>query len=92
MAVVTLGPRGCVFQHRNSASSSHVPAKEVAAVDTTGAGDSFLGAMVHYIGLGTLTLQESIARATFVASLSVLSAGCQPSYPDQKRVLREWKV
>lgn len=88
--IVTLGPRGCVFQQRGDDSSLHVPAKQVAAIDTTGAGDSFLGAMVHYIGEPGFSLHQAIQRAVFVASISVLAPGCQPSYPNLKRVSEEW--
>lgn len=85
--VITLGSRGCVFHSRLDACSSHVPARRVAAVDSTGAGDSFLGSMVHFLAGGSC-LAYAIDSATLVASISVMSPGCQPSYPDAK-ALRE---
>ena len=52
----------------------------VDAVDTTGAGDSFLGGFAHYVSRGKAPL-EAARSAQRVAALSVARAGTQPSYP-----------
>ncbi len=68
-AVLTLGSQGAVFQENSAPEAAHVSAPHVdRVVDTTGAGDSFLGAMVHYLR-AELPLVAVIERAVKVASL-----------------------
>ena len=57
----------------------------VEAVDTTGAGDAFVGAFALAIACG-LEFGQSIEVANAVAALSVLSAGTQVSLPEAARV------
>jgi ribokinase len=52
----------------------------VVAVDTSGAGDCYLGALAAYLA-ASRTLEESLELAGKVATLSVMSKGCQSSYP-----------
>ena len=49
-------------------------------VDTTGAGDAFLGALAHLIASGS-TLEAALPGAVEVASTSVRRRGAQASYP-----------
>ncbi len=79
--VVTLGEKGAVVRTANG-ESGHVPSPSVKVVDTTGAGDSFLGAFVHFLAKknGKDEL-EAARKACVVASVSVQKEGCQPSYP-----------
>ena len=79
--VVTLGERGVALRPR-AGSVSWIPAPTVFAVDTTGAGDAFVGAFAVGIGLGW----SPAAAATLgcaAASDSVTKAGTQASYPDR---------
>lgn len=76
--LATLGARGCVLV--DDSSAVFVPAVAVDAVDTTGAGDSFLGGFAHYVSRGKAPL-EAARSAQRVAALSVARAGTQPSYP-----------
>ena len=56
-----------------------VPARKVQAVDSTGAGDSFIGCFVeNYVKTGDVL--ESIKRASQYATLSVTKKGTQDSY------------
>lgn len=57
----------------------------VEAVDTTGAGDAFVGAFALAVACG-LELRQSIEIANAVAALSVLSVGTQVSLPDAAQV------
>lgn len=57
-----------------------VESPKVSAVDTTGAGDSFLGTFVCCLSRG-YSLVESTRIGCFVASISVQSVGTQDSYP-----------
>ncbi len=77
--VVTLGPAGSVL-YDGGVEVSRIRAPRVAAVDTTGAGDTFCGAFSAAIaeGMGF----ESAARfATAAAALSVQVIGAVPSVP-----------
>jgi ribokinase len=76
--VITLGSRGVVGQERGA--SWTLPARTVTAVDSTGAGDAFVGALAAGLadGLGT---EQAAVLATRVAAASVTGLGAQPSYP-----------
>jgi ribokinase len=60
--------------------ADRLPPPEVEAVDTTGAGDAFVGAFAFAIACG-LELLESVAIANAAAALSVTSPGAQLSMP-----------
>ena len=73
-AIVTMGGEGAVSQY------GHVKSPRVrTVVDSTGAGDSFLGALVFSMSQGK-PLQEAMEFACAIASKSVLKMGCQSSY------------
>lgn len=77
--VVTLGAQGYVICERGSAPL-HVAGVSVEAVDTTGAGDCFVGSMVYFMSRGT-SLAEACRRANVCAAVSVQRKGTQSSYP-----------
>jgi ribokinase len=81
--LITLGENGCLIV--DSSSSTHIPAEKVNVVDTTGAGDAFVGSLAHFLALG-LSLKESASRAVDVASISVGKKGTQSSFPDLKEI------
>jgi ribokinase len=76
--VLTLGERGCAV----AADGVHelVPAEPADAVDTTGAGDAFVGSLAHLLGRG-LPLAEAATRACRIAAISVRRHGTQTSFP-----------
>jgi ribokinase len=76
--VVTLGARGAVVGETRG--SVHVPPVAVDAVDTTGAGDAFVGAVAAGLAEG-LSLHAAAELAVAVAAESVVSFGAQQSYP-----------
>lgn len=82
--VLTLGPKGAVLLDRDAANepgtTRHVPARPVTAVDTTGAGDAFVGALAVELAAGA-GLEAAVLRATEVAAVSVGRRGAQESYP-----------
>ncbi|WP_199440578.1 ribokinase [Umezawaea beigongshangensis] len=83
-AVVTLGARGAAVV--TSDGVTEVAAPSVDAVDTTGAGDAFAGALAARLAAG----DDLVAAAGFaarVAATSVTRAGAQPSYPAAEEVL-----
>lgn len=77
--VLTLGERGSLLVDENTVQ--HVPAPKVQAVDTTGAGDAFMGSLAYFLALGAPIL-EAMARANQIAAISVQSPGTQSSFPN----------
>lgn len=82
-AVVTLGARGALVVTADGARE--VPSPKVEAVDTTGAGDAFAGALAASLA-GGASLVDASARAVEVAAVSVTRHGAQPSYPTLKDI------
>ena len=83
-SIVTLGSKGAVYISADG-QIHHAPAPKVTAVDTTGAGDSFVGSFAYSLASG----KDPIAAMSFgikVASLSVTRKGAQSSYPDQAEI------
>lgn len=78
--VVTLGPEGCIVADR--AGVDRVPGCAVEAVDSTGAGDAFVGALGYYLARGD-RLPDAAGWANRIAALSVCRPGTQASYPDR---------
>jgi ribokinase len=76
--ILTLGERGSLLLTPDEVS--HVSAPKVKAVDTTGAGDAYVGSLAFGIAQGK-ALAECMRLATKVASLSVQKPGTQASYP-----------
>ncbi|XP_043273164.1 ribokinase-like [Venturia canescens] len=88
--ILTLGSGGAVFASKNERSMVHVPTEKVIPVDTTGAGDSFLGALAYFMAYHpTLSMKECIKRACQVATRSVLKPGTQASFPSRKELPEE---
>nr|XP_061798664.1 ribokinase-like [Nerophis lumbriciformis] len=88
--IITLGAQGCVVLKAQESTSKHVPATPVTAVDTTGAGDSFIGALAFYMAhYPKMELQEVARRAGHVAALSVQAMGTQSSYPHKRDLAAE---
>ena len=84
--VITLGGRGAVLVSADGAQS--IPAETVPAVDTTGAGDAFVGSLAYFLACAPeLPLPEAVTRACRVASLSVQREGAQTSFPHRSEVL-----
>ncbi len=87
--VVTLGGRGAVIVQSGddvAPGGVHVPAQRVAAVDTTGAGDAFVGALAVALADG-LDLESAIRKSTLVAAHAVTRRGAQGSYPTAAEVV-----
>ncbi|PRZ15635.1 ribokinase [Nesterenkonia sandarakina] len=82
--IVTLGAQGASI-HEAGRDPARVPSVEVDAVDTSGAGDAFAGAL-----LGRLTRGDSLETAAAIASRFAASAttrvGAQASYPRDFRL------
>jgi ribokinase len=77
--VLTLGARGAVLAEPGGLPE-HVPGRSVPVVDTTGAGDAFVGALASRLAGGE-ALPEAVRFANDAAAFSVGRAGTQDSYP-----------
>lgn len=75
---VTLGKRGVLALAGHEEFS--VPGRAVKAVDTTGAGDCFVGALASQLADGA-PLRAALAFANAAASISVQRMGAGPSMP-----------
>ena len=77
--IVTLGAAGAVMYEQGS-TEIRVQAPTVKAIDATGAGDTFCGALAAALAAGS-DLETALRFAVTAASLSVQHAGAVPSIP-----------
>ncbi|XP_063774973.1 ribokinase [Pseudophryne corroboree] len=85
LVLVTLGGEGSVILSKEEPTPKHVATHKVTAVDTTGAGDSFIGALAFYMArYPQLSMEEMVKRSNYIASVSVQAVGTQTSYPYRK--------
>lgn len=77
--VITLGANGCLVAEQGS-QIQQLPAVKVKAVDTTGAGDAFTGAVAARLAKGDNLAQAAEFAGKF-AALTVQAHGAQASYP-----------
>ncbi|KQV13034.1 ribokinase [Pseudomonas sp. Root329] len=76
--IITLGAQGSLFA--NGKGFEHFPATKVKAVDTTAAGDTFVGGFAAALAAGK-SEADAIRFGQIAAALSVTRAGAQPSIP-----------
>ena len=77
-AVITIGENGAVLA--DGESVEHLPAPEVDVVDTTGAGDAFVGALATQLARGD-SLREAVAYAVRAGAAAVTKEGAQGALP-----------
>jgi ribokinase len=85
--IVTLGANGALCAGADG--TRHIPPFTVEPVDTTGAGDAFIGSLACFLGSGYAEA-EAIARANLYAALSTLAVGTQKSFVGRERLEAEW--
>eukprot|EP01012_Entosiphon_sulcatum_P029277 TRINITY_DN35633_c0_g1_i2.p1 TRINITY_DN35633_c0_g1~~TRINITY_DN35633_c0_g1_i2.p1 ORF type:complete len:314 (+),score=51.99 TRINITY_DN35633_c0_g1_i2:29-970(+) len=81
--IMTLGERGSLLVTPDHAEL--VPSIPVKAIDTTGAGDSFVGSLVYFMARG-FDLPTAMRRANHIAGISVTAHGTQTSFPTAAQV------
>jgi ribokinase len=84
--VVTLGAAGAKFVNFADGKRGSIPATKVVPVDTTGAGDCFVG----WLGVGIaegLGLERAVQRAIKAASLKTTRSGAQDGMPYREEVV-----
>lgn len=82
--ILTLGVKGCHYISK-AGVSFHVPAFPVHALDTTAAGDAFIGAYAAIATSGG-TIQEALTSASAAAAITVTRRGAQTSIPSREEV------
>lgn len=82
--VVTLGPAGSLYATRG-AEPVTVPAPPVTAVDSTGAGDTFVGALAVALAEGR-PMPDALAWASAAGALSVQRPGASASMPYRSEI------
>ncbi|MBV4439688.1 ribokinase [Clostridium tyrobutyricum] len=90
--IITLGEIGAalITEHKQEL----IPAYKVQAIDTTAAGDSFLGALVSKIDIEHVSfenLKDAVVFGNQVSSITVQRKGAQPSIPYLKEVKEIYK-
>ena len=83
--IVTLGDKGALIV--NSDQATHVDAFKVDVVDTTAAGDAFIGGFSTAL-LQDMSLEESVRYGCACGALAASKFGAQPSLPGKEEVER----
>ncbi len=85
--IITLGANGSLLAGREGVE--HLPAFPVKSIDSTGAGDAFIGSFAVFLAEG-LPEREAVRRANLYAGLSTTGVGTQKSFCDRARFEAEW--
>jgi len=85
--IITLGANGSLLA--SNEESIHVPPYAVKSVDSTGAGDAFIGSFAVFLGEG-MPEKEAVRRANLYAGLSTTGVGTQKSFYERARFDAEW--
>ena len=82
--IITRGEKGCFLSHLDD--FGEVPAFKVTAVDTTGAGDAFVGGFAAGLVANNGDLLAAARFGNAVAALSVTRQGTSPAMPTARQV------
>jgi ribokinase len=85
--ILTLGANGALLAGKEG--MRHLPAFPVNPVDTSGAGDAFIGSFACFLA-GGCAETEAISRSNLYAALSTLAVGTQKSFVARARFDAEW--
>jgi len=81
--IITLGEQGAVIV--TTEKTTHLPAPSVKVIDTTAAGDAFIGALTAGL-IDGLAMEAAVADANIAGALAVTRNGAQPSLPTREKV------
>jgi ribokinase len=84
--ILTLGSRGSLIARPEG--TVHVAPFEVTPIDTTGAGDAFIGSLAVFLAEG-MPERDAVTRANLYAALSTTRVGTQKSFPSRAEFDRE---
>ena len=82
--LVTLGAQGVAVV--DESGERHIPAQVVKAVDTTAAGDTFIGGLAAGLVEG-MSLDEAVNLGQRASALCVTRHGAQPSIPYRRELV-----
>jgi len=85
--VITLGARGSLLA--TSQNTELIEPFPVKPIDTTGAGDAFIGSFAVFLGAG-LPEKDALTRANLYAALSTMRVGTQKSLPTRAEFEAAW--
>ena len=85
--IITLGANGSLLAGKEG--MEHLPAFPVKSIDSTGAGDAFIGSFAVFLGEG-LSERDAVRHANLYAGLSTTGIGTQKSFYDRARFDAEW--
>lgn len=85
--IITLGAQGSLLASRER--MDHVPPYVVKTVDSTGAGDAFIGSFAVFLGEG-MDEVDAVAHANLYAGLSTTGVGTQKSFFGREAFEAEW--
>lgn len=88
--VITLGAAGCYYSYADQ--QGIIPGLSVPVVDTTAAGDTFIGALAAKLTPDFSNLVAALQYATQASALTVQQLGALPSIPEQAAVLAALKT
>ncbi len=80
--IITLGANGSLLASADG--SEHLPHFQVNSVDSSGAGDAFIGSFAVFLGEG-IPEREAVRRANLYAALSTTGVGTQKSFYERAR-------
>ncbi|XP_023941341.1 ribokinase [Bicyclus anynana] len=81
-AIITLGEKGAAYSLKSTGECVHVFGNKVTAIDTTGAGDAFVGALASLLVNDKIQpFHQLIGAACEYATMTVTTEGTQTSYP-----------
>jgi len=86
--IITRGERGCLMA--SDEGTELVPPFEVQSVDTTGAGDAFIGSFAVFLSEGFSEI-VALRRASLYAALSTTKVGTQKSFRGRAEFEKEWQ-
>ena len=83
LLIITLGENGSLLY--DGKEKLHIKARKAEVTETTGAGDSFIGAFAYKL-LNDSSYQEAAEFASLVSSITVTKIGAQDSMPTYEEV------
>lgn len=87
--ILTLGEKGALLAGGDGVEV--LPGFRVKSVDTTGAGDAFIGSFAVFLAEG-MPERDAVARANFYAALSTTKVGTQKSFSTRAEFEAAWKA
>jgi ribokinase len=85
--IITLGANGSLLADRDG--SEHMPPFAVDSIDSTGAGDAFIGSFAVFLA-ERVPEREAVRRANLYAAFSTTGIGTQKSFYERARFNAEW--